>query len=258
MAEPLTTMLLALTAPGGNRSALPPCSRTLPQAELFHRAIVARVARGQQVHCPELTGRDEQGRPLQDCHRHAHILPLDLDGDGRLDHLVVHAPMGLGEAAQRAIGGLRRAWTPGGRGELQLALVGTGNLETLRSLAAPLNRQIERLLGPPEGACVWVSATPFVPPRFLKRRGANALLGQINGELASRALPPVDQLEELRGRAEALSLRDYVRGRQRGGAQPPIDAGFAVRLRFSRPVRGPLTLGYASHFGVGMFYADEG
>ncbi len=192
-------MLLALTAPGGNRSALPPCSRTLPQAELFHRAIVARVARGQQVHCPELTGRDEQGRPLQDCHRHAHILPLDLDGDGRLDHLVVHAPMGLGEAAQRAIGGLRRAWTPGGRGELQLALVGTGNLETLRSLAAPLNRQIERLLGPPEGACVWVSATPFVPPRFLKRRGANALLGQINGELASRALPPVDQLEELRG-----------------------------------------------------------
>ena len=254
--KPVRTILLALTTPSGNRSALPPCSRTLPQAELLHRAIVGRVAKGQRIHCPELTGRDDQGRPLQDCHRHAHILPVDLDSDGRLDHLVVHAPMGLGEAAQQAIRGLRRTWTKGGVGDLQLALAGSGDLETLRSLPTPLNRQIRRLLGPPEGARVWVSATPFVPPRFLKCRGANTLLGQINTELASRGLPSVDQLEELPRSSETLSLRHYVRRRQRGGAQPPIDVGYAIRLRFSEPIPGPLTLGYASHFGLGMFYVD--
>jgi CRISPR-associated protein Csb2 len=54
--RPVTTMLLALTTASGNRSALPPCSRTLPQAELFHRAIVGRVGKGKRVHCPELTG----------------------------------------------------------------------------------------------------------------------------------------------------------------------------------------------------------
>ena len=47
--RPVTTMLLALATPSGNRSALPPCSRTLPQAELFHRAIVGRVAKGERV-----------------------------------------------------------------------------------------------------------------------------------------------------------------------------------------------------------------
>jgi hypothetical protein len=52
---------------------LPPCNRTLPQAELLHRAIVGRVARGRRVECPELTGRDESGKPLSEGHRHAHV-----------------------------------------------------------------------------------------------------------------------------------------------------------------------------------------
>lgn len=99
---PVTTMLLALTTPSGSRSALPPCTRTLPQAELFHRAIVGRVGHGHRVHCPELTGKDERGKPLHDYHGHAHTIPVDLDGDGHLDHLVVYASMGLGDAAQHS------------------------------------------------------------------------------------------------------------------------------------------------------------
>jgi hypothetical protein len=42
------------------------------------------------------------------------------------DHLIIHAPMGLGEAAQRAIPALRRTWMKGGVGELQLAVTGAG------------------------------------------------------------------------------------------------------------------------------------
>ena len=250
----VTTMLLALATPTGNRSALPPCSRTLPQAELFHCDIVGRVAMGERVDCPELTGRNEQGSPLRDCHRHAHILPVDLDGDGHLDHFIIHAPMGLGEAAQRAIRTLRRTWTKGGVGELQLAVAGSGDLKALRRLPPPLDQRVERLLGPPQGSRVWVSATPFVPPRFLKRRGANTLPGQINAELASRGLPPAEQVELSRD-ARVASLRHYVRRRDHRGAPPPIDVGFALRLVFAERIFGPVTLGYASHFGLGLFTA---
>lgn len=253
--EPVTTMLLALTSPTGNRSALPPSTRTLPQAELFHRAIVGRVANGKRVHCPELTGRDDQGRPLQDGHCHAHILPVDLDGDGHLDHLIVHAPMGLEEAAQRAIRTLRRTWTKGGAGDLQLALAGSGDLEVLRSLPARLVQRVEQLLGPPQGARVWVSATPFVPPRFLKRRGANTLQGQVNAELASRGYPPVEYFNIVK--PETIALRHYVRRRQRVGPPPPVDVGYAIRLQFTEPMPGPITLGYASHFGLGQFITNE-
>jgi CRISPR-associated protein Csb2 len=50
-------------------------------------------------------------------------------------------------------------------------------------------------------------------------------------------------------------LRHYVRRRQRGGGPPAVDVGYALRLRFAEPVQGPLTLGYASHFGLGLFVA---
>lgn len=248
-------MLLALTTPSGNRSALPPCSRTLPQAELLHRAMVARVGKGRPVTCPELTGRDEYGVPLKDGHSHAHILPVDLDRDGHLDHIMIHAPMGLGEMAQLAIRRLRRTWTKGGVGEMQIAVAGIGGLDALRSLPNPFSLRIESILAPREGAKTWISMTPFVPPRFAKRSGVNTLLGQINAELKSRKLPTVEDLEVLPWIEERLALRHFIRSRSRGGVPPPVDIGYALRLRFSQPILGPLVLGYASHFGLGMFEA---
>jgi len=254
--QPVKVMLLALATASRNRFALPPCTRTLPQAELLHRAVVARVAKGQRVHCPELTGRDENGRPLQYSHRHAHILPVDLDGDGHLDHVIVYAPMGLGQAAQQAIRTLDRTWTKGGVGDLQIALAGIGDLDTLRLLPALLGRRVAQMLGPPEGARIWVSETPFVPPRFLKHRGGNTLFGQINSELASRGLPQLEQFDELRPNSDVISPRKYVRRRQRGGSPPPVDVGYALRLQLAAPINGPLTLGYASHFGLGLFVSE--
>jgi CRISPR-associated protein Csb2 len=82
-------MLLALTTTSGNQSALPSVTRTLPQAELFHRAIVGRVAKGQLVHCPEMTGKDAHGGPVREAHCHSHVLPVDVDGEGRLDYILV-------------------------------------------------------------------------------------------------------------------------------------------------------------------------
>lgn len=257
-ANPVTTMLLALTTASGNRSALPSCSRTLPQAELFHRAIVSRLGKGHKVHCPELTGKDELGRPLQECHAHAHTLPVDLDGDGRLDHLIVFAKMGLRDAAQRAIRTLRRTWTKGGVGDIQLAVVGSGDLGILRQLPPPLGRRIEELLAPPGGGCVWESVTPFVPPRFVKNRGKNTLLGQVNAELASRRLSAVEQIDWEACESLTRSLRHYVRRRNHGGTSPPIDVGYGLRLIFPEPVQGPLVLGYASHYGLGMFRSIVG
>lgn len=254
--QSVTTMLLALSTPSGNQSALPSVTRTLPQAELFHRAIVGRVAQGERVHCPELTGKDELGRPLRDGHRHAHVLPVDLDGDGRLDHIIVYAPMGLGDAAQRAIRTLRRTWTKGGVGDLQVALAGSGDIEMLRSLPAPLDQHVTDLLGPMGGSRAWVSATPFVPPRFLKQRGTNTLIGQVNAELASRGRPLVEQWDELPRNERTLAMRHFVRRRQRGGAPPAVDVGYALRLQFAEPVVGPLLLGYGSHFGLGLFVAE--
>ena len=248
-AQRVEMMFLALTTPSGSRSALPTIARTLPQAELFHGAVVSKLGFGGEP-CPEIVGRDEVGEPLKG-HKHSHVLPVDLDGDGRLDHIVVFARMGLGGRAQSAIREVRKTYMKGGIGELQVAGAGVGALDDLRAIGAGMSQAVDELLGPTTGARSWITTTPFVPPRHLKKNGPSSLVGQVEAELAVRRFPPA-QVEVLDWTGETLALRHFVRRRQRG-PQPPLDIGFAVRLLFDSPVVGPICLGYGSHFGLGLF-----
>lgn len=253
-AEPVECALLALATPARNRSALPTVARTLPQAELLHRALVARVAHHDRIHCPELTGKNEKNKPLKG-HRHARILPLDLDRDGHLDHILIWARMGLRSGAQRAIRSLRRTWQKKGS-DLQITWVGSGSLSTLRSLPEALRLGIEEILGTKPGSRIWRSATPFVPPRFPKKSGSNTIEGQIARELADQGYPEA-QIRILPWSAETARLRHAVRVRKGAAKPPPVDCGHIIELHFETPVQGPLALGYASHFGMGLFQAVD-
>lgn len=251
--RPVTTMLLSLSTGNGARSALPTRVRTLPQAELMHRALAQRLRDDERGSCPELTGKDADGAPLSG-HQHGHVLPLDLDGDGHLDHIVIHAPMGLSARAQEIVRSLKRTWTKGGVGELRLAVAGQGNLSDLRRLPAPLSDGVAAVLGGVDGTKVWESLTPFVAPRYLKKSGANTLEGQVIAELASRDLPPA-RVEVLPWDDATRQLRHCIRVRRYPAKPPPVDAGYGLRLIFDEAVNGPISLGYGSHFGLGVFVA---
>lgn len=254
-------MLLEMR-PFDGLSLLPVFEDTLPLADLFHRAIVGRVGQGREVDCPDLTGRDAQGEPLKNGHRHAHVIPLALrdeaDGQLRLDHILIHAPMGLSDEAQRAIRSLSKTWTKGGAGDLQVALSACGEIGMLRLLPEPLRRNVSKLLGPESGCCEWISATPFVLPRFRKNNGSNSLVGQVSAELHSRGLPEVVEVSEIpEGTKE---FRHFVLSRQHGGKAPPQSFGHCLRLKLASPLRSsqvPLALGYGAHFGLGLFWASS-
>ena len=260
-------MLLALTNASRNDHALPPVTRTLPQAELLHRALVgAAVRHGPPP--PELTGCDENRRPLRGPHEHAHVNPLDLDGDGHLDHVLVWARMGLGAAAQAAVRAARKTFTKGGVEPLRLALAATGDLRDLVRLPGTYGQRIASIAGCAE---TWQSVTPFVPPRYVKTNGSNTLEGQIRAELHSRGLPEpaavhrlapalrrrngaastTGALAEASGTAR-IRFRHYVFSRG-SGPEPPIACGFSIRLEFEHRVSGPIALGYGAHFGLGLF-----
>ena len=256
----IKAMLLSLANVSGNDHALPPVTRTLPQAELLHRALVG-IAAKKGAPPSELTGRDQNRRPLQGSHEHAHVNPLDLNGDGHLDHILIWAPMGLGAKAQAAIRVARKTFTKGGIEPLRLAVAATDDLRDWIRLPDEYGRNMAAITDP---ALVWQSATPFVPPRYLKVRGKNALEGQIRAELRSRGFPepatvlplaPTRRNEDAsEGNVSNLKRRicHYVLARQRGPA-PPAAYGCAIRLEFERPVSGPIALGYGSHFGLGLF-----
>lgn len=253
-APPVEAMLLSMATASGNDHALPPVTRTLPQAELLHRALVKAACRNGEAPSTVLTGRDESGKPLTEPHRHAHLLPLDLDDDGHLDHILIWAPMRLDEAAQRAVRAIRTTFTKGGVGPLRLALVGSGSLAELGTLAGGYGKKLRDLIGSSGGATAWFSVTPFVPPRYLKKRGKNTLEGQVIAELVTRGHPePIAiRVWDARNDARLLRMRHFIRSRRQGPAAP-VDIGFSLSLRFAQPVKGLLCLGYGCHFGLGLF-----
>lgn len=265
----VAAMLLSLTNASRNDHALPPVTRTLPQAELLHRALVG-IASRKGAPPPELTGRDAHRHPLRGPHRHAHINPLDLDGDGHLDHVFVWAPGGLGAESQAAVRAARMTFTKGGIEPLRLALAATGDLSNVVELSGAAGQRLASLT---RRATIWRSVTPFVPPRYVKAHGKNTLEGQVHAELRSRGFPePATVLvlaPEIRSRGDVARVnaagergaptwnrfRHFKLARQHG-PEPPITCGFAIRLAFAEPVQGPIAVGYGSHFGLGLFECD--
>lgn len=246
-------MLLALATPSRNTHALPSIERAMPQAELLHEAAVSKLGRGW---VPELVGKDADGHPLGG-HRHAHIVALDLDEDAHVDHLLVWAPGGLGDEAQRALRAVRRTYAKN-VSELSLAVVGTGDLESFSSIGDRLGQPLRRMIAP---ARVWISRTPFVAPRFVKPRGPNTIVGQVRAELESRGFQPsevevVEADTERESSAARGRFRHFVMSRRKGDG-PPQTVAWRIRLTFDLPVRGLISLGYGCHFGLGSFEAVE-
>jgi len=225
---------------------------------------------------PVFSGKDADGRPLVG-HRHAFYLPTDEDGDGRLDHVTVFAPMGFCEDELRAIDRLRSIRPRKDEQELRLLLLAIAKADQLNAL--PLPRE-------PVGT--WVSATPFICTRHPKKSGARrdapALLADpqrfveevLREELArfaERRNCPAPEVEPLLDDAgvfrldprywkpdaagpqrRALEFQRF-RSRKRSDDGGRRLSGF-FRLRFPHPIRGPIALGHSSHFGMGLFLPD--
>jgi CRISPR-associated protein Csb2 len=248
------TALFAL-ATDRKRDVLPLMERALPTMALFRRALLSILGDEQQsAVCPELTGKDDQGVQLRDGHRHAHFIPLSIEArnSGRIDYVLVHAPMGFGRAAQRTLRRLRRTWAKG-IDDISVTLVGIGRLSSFRVVGGRPLPELGR-------SATWESRTPFIPPRFLKPRGKDSLDGQVRAELRQRNLPdliiapavtlPTDAGE---GGLQARQFRHFVRTRKNSTAPGPPPGLFRLSLTFERPVDGPLCLGWGCHFGLGLF-----
>jgi CRISPR-associated protein Csb2 len=198
-----------------------------------------------------LSGKDAAGHYLAG-HDHAHYLPTAEGADRRrLTHVTVYARQGLEVGETAALTGLRRLQV--GELELRAQLVGLGRPSDFRS----------ELFGGPAGAArSWVSVTPYVGPSHVgrSRRGYH-LRKAIRRELRRRAfLWPgvgVQAVEELAATDPAwrggLRPFEFHRGRSRPGDDGYRRPFALFRVTFTAPIEGPLCLGYASHYGLGLF-----
>lgn len=238
---------------------------TLKIGEVLRRALMACCRDGKVP--PELSGRDENGPMRADPqHAHAFFLPEDADGDGFIDHLIVHARHGFSDEARFAIDRLSRLWLDPAAGRRD-AMEDGGRQEwrvALDAIAAPDSFSHSPLLG---RSAVWQSATPYLDPRH-RKPGPYSPTELYHAALRlewSRRFPghPPPDVQPVQAGGRFVILRDdgrersllrFARTRPRrfGGPQPDT-AGASLRLIFDEPQLGPFAFGKHAHLGMGLF-----
>lgn len=242
----------------------PSITQALSLAERFHQGLCSRLS--EDSRCPNLTGRDGNGHPLAG-NEHAYFLP-ECDTHGYVTHMTVHASGGFDDDACRAFGRLNRVWGSEGF-DLRIVLLATGRAEEFAT-ASPFFRKSTR----------WRSLTPFVPVRHAKstRNGVpkvdpeNGLqIGSPEHDcwrliklLSSEAHPlPVRHVRLFgAGARTTCGLRDipcldFQLQRRSGSGTRASNRGYSLEIEFSQPVAMPFGLGYAAHFGLGLFTPTE-
>ena len=246
-------------------NVLPMVRDTLRWGDLARRSAMAKFGRqnGNRI-SPTLSGRSESGEPLTG-HRHSFYLPTDDDGDGRLDHLIVWAPEGLSPPEFQAVISMTHLNPGRGREPIQLVYQAHGAVDDFTGVS-PLFGTSTR----------WRSLTPYVLTRHVKYRGPrdeNGYKRQVDGpedqirrevglrwpDSASvervRIQDPGTPIEPIRqGRSGGVRPIDFFRHRQ-GGSNGGGSYNFTVEL--SHPIRGPIALGFACHYGLGLFVPSD-
>lgn len=217
---------------------LPRVEDSLRIGELLRSAVMSEAKQqlGEDAIPSVFSGH---GLPERNRHEHAFYIPCDENDDGRIDRLLLHVPAGMGSTERRIVERLRSVWMRDG-GEWRLALEAIGGFDV--------------------GGCVttssaeWQSVTPYLHPWHIKKDFG--VEDQIRRECRERALPEPVHLERLDHIRVGKQIRRSVhfhRFRGKRGLNQPDRHGSFWRLRFAEPLRGPLALGFACHFGLGLF-----
>lgn len=191
---------------------------------------------------------------LGEHNRHAHAFWLpDPNQHGEIEHVLVHAPGGWSPEAMRVLAALQQLNRSEGE-PLRLMLEGFGKASLFDRFTFMTGESAE-----------WRSVTPYLHPWHLKKpemrtpdATAAAILGQLRREWHGRGtgLPEIMDIRELpsvRHGGRALRPLHFHRFRRKRGLTQPDTLGRILELYFAQPIRGPLALGFACHFGLGLF-----
>jgi len=224
---------------------LPRVEDTLRIGDLMRQTVMSTFGKdenGVRLAPPLFSGHD---LPENNRHRHAFYLPYDSNRDGRLDRVLIHVPDSFDAQAQRAISRLRKVWQRGG-GEWRLVLEGMGKKEIGGELTTPNQR--------------WRSVTPYLHPWHVKKKFSVA--DQIRRECAERKdLPEIADLKLIQTVKVGNRKRYPIHFRRfrtfKRNQQQPDRSGSFWEITFAEPIKGPLALGFACHFGLGLFQPDQ-
>ena len=223
----------------------PPVERTVKVAGAVRAAVMSqagRLYRGGRL--PQsLSGHDDAGKPLRTGHAHAFWLPVDNDGDGLIDHIVVYAKYGLEPSTRRAF----QATTDVRDRHTSVVRIRFDGFHR----AADMGKRCVLF----KESKIWTTATPYYTSWHTKKNFG--VLEQIEKELnENHHYRNAVRVEHEAGaviRVGSHHMQARAFDAARHGKARPHGAASRVKISFGAPFRGPLLLGNNSHFGLGIF-----
>lgn len=236
--------ILRFTLERTARSVLPSIAQVVSIAEVMRRAAMARYSgMNGGTATTRLAGKNDEGSAKREGHDHPFYLPIDSDGNGRVDRIDVWFPHGCTHAEYRAV----------------------TSIDALKDRFAFDGELALRFLGrvEPARARTWTTETPIVLDRFPKVRGTNgsrrvvdapdeqlrAMIERRIGEPCEVEIWSQTQTIPRRG-AHGTRLDAFRRARQGKRPTRPV---VGATLHFDREIEGPIVLGSLAHFGLGRF-----
>lgn len=256
--------------------APPRLTDAISVAERVHTALVSYSDQSRVF-----TGCDDNKVPLEG-HDHAHIFCESNRSSrsgirGEITHVTLFASEGFGKKERKALDMLRKVWGYGGH-DIQLVLLGVGEPDDFAGFNQ-MAGQCPLFVSSRE----WISRTPFVSTTHPKTKSNGEpkteetsvrIVGNKNVFEVQKGSPAHDVLRLLkeRGYPEPESIEevkytnlagkdtywlDFRRERKTGNGKKGPSPPTGFRIRFKDEVKGPIALGFGSHFGLGLFVPDD-
>lgn len=225
---------------------------TLRIADMMRTACMSRYGKIKSGESSStFSGKDDHGIPLTD-HIHALFLPTCETQNKEIDHITVIAQNGFDQDELDSLVHLKRLYRYDT--SVDLLFQGYGLVSDFSDIP---------ILGTSK---VWVSATPLILTRHTKYRGTgkkreiDGLEEQVHREMNNRygdaynlkAITIYDVQANITN--TLFKPHEFVRWRRHG--RKGSDRPYNLRLEFKNPVSGPISIGYASHYGLGMFVPE--
>lgn len=222
----------------------PPIENTVLVADLMRKSVMSRIGKafGVEAIPSYISGHDRHGGALRDNHKQAFWLPADTDHDGFIDHIAVFVQDGFDKSIQNLFYGIREL-NNGHDLKLDVSFRGFYSREDIEKKCDLFSKQNS-----------WRSGTPYFMPWHEKKKfGRNE---QIKKECKMRGFDYVGVADYIINLSKKpISINRFY---NRHNKLKPINhLGSALKISFSNPTRGPISLGFGAHFGLGMFIPDN-
>ncbi len=221
-----------------NSQILPLITDSILIGERMHTKVIGVYKKEFNNISSTLSGICDDGTIMMG-HRHIFISPIDFNNDGRIDHIIIKSKLELTENEIYCLDSIKSLWQNNGKPDIHLVPI-----EWLTNNESKFINKSR----------VFQSQTPFVLNKHFRRGRGDYLewvKKQVNEELSYIGLPNPKTINLLNKAQVPQKFHWLDFKRNRKGDLSKIGYGF--ELTFENEINMPFNIGYASHFGLGLF-----